>query len=124
MNENLVERFGRSRRGVRTDRKQAQVWILPQQLNPKIRQYFEEANRPVDGGYWLNRPEIPTSAEVLDKDTGGSTSSSEVELVPNRRKGPWASKGELPSELCISSIRALTERSLRAAPRGCRTTTP
>ena len=102
MNENLVERFGRSRRGVRSDTEQAQVWILPQKLNLKVRQYFEDANKPVDGGHWLSRPEIPTSAEVLDKDTGGSTSSSEVELVPNRRKGAWDSKGELPSELAIS----------------------
>ena len=99
MNKNLVDRFGRSRRAFRDDRDQAQVWILPQRLNLKVRQYFEDANKPVDGGHWLHRSEIPTSAEVLDKDTGGSTSSSEVELVPNLRKGPWGSKGELPSVL-------------------------
>jgi helicase required for RNAi-mediated heterochromatin assembly 1 len=109
MNEDLAERFGRSRRGVRPPAGQAQVCLIPQQLNTKVREYFEDAKKPVDGGAWLSRPEIPTSAEVLDIETGGSQSSSEVELKCNRRrgaydskgkkynrpKGPWASEGQL-----------------------------
>lgn len=106
MNEHIQERFGRSRNAFKTPRDQAQVWIIPQQLNEKVRQYFDPPKKPVAGGHWLKRPEIPSSAEVLDKDTGGSTSSSEVELVPNRKKGAWESKGELP---LTSFERTLTE---------------
>ena len=108
MNEHVQERFGRSRKPAKVPPDQAEVWILPQRLNEKVREYFEPPKKPVQGGHWLNRPEIPTSAEVLDKDTGGSTSSSEVELVPNRRKGAWESKGKL---LLIYSGRALTYRT-------------
>lgn len=97
MNEHLSERFGRSRRGVRPPNGQAVVLLLPPQLNLKVRQYFEDSKKPVDGGLWLDRPEIPTSAEVLDKETGGSHTSSEVELKPNLRKGAYGSKGKRPN---------------------------
>ena len=107
MNENISERFGRSRRGVRPPAGQVEVWLLPPQLNLKVREYFEQAQKPVDGGAWLDRPEIPTSAEVLDVETGGSHSSSEVSLMCNRRKGAWGSKGKkrmdnLPEGLWLS----------------------
>lgn len=94
MNENLSERFGRSRRGVRAPTGQAAVWILPQKLNMKVREYFEDSKKPAEGGSWLLRPEIPTSAEVLDIETGGSHTSSEVQLRHIRRKGAYSSKGE------------------------------
>ena len=94
MNEHLAERFGRSRRGERSPTGHAEVMLVPPQLNRKVREYFDEAQKPVDGGPWLSRPEIPTSAEVLDIDTGGSHSSSEVSLMCNRRKGAWSSKGK------------------------------
>jgi hypothetical protein len=95
MNEHLVERFGRSRRGNRPPpAHQVQVWMLPQQLNTNVREYFQDANKPVDGGAWLRRPEIPTSDEVLDIERGGSTSSGEVELSANLTKGQWPSKGK------------------------------
>ncbi|KAK6392349.1 hypothetical protein LTR65_003805 [Meristemomyces frigidus] len=84
MNEHIAERFGRSRNGVRTETEEVQVWIKPQKLNANIRQYFDDAKRPVDGGSWLDRPEIPSSGEVLDTDTGSATSSDIVEIVPNR----------------------------------------
>jgi helicase required for RNAi-mediated heterochromatin assembly 1 len=117
MNEDLAERFGRSRRGLRPLTGQAQVWLIPQQLNTKVREYFENAKKPVDGGAWLSCPEIPTSAEVLDIETGGSQTSSEVELKCNRRrgahnskgkkysrpKGPWASEGQLWPMLAFTS---------------------
>ena len=67
--------------------------MLPQQLNVKVREYFTDSKKPVDGGAWLDRPEIPTSAEVLDIEKGGSTSSGEVELNANLTKGEWPSKG-------------------------------
>ena len=94
MNEHLTERVARSRKGFKPEKESADVWILPQRLNLKVREYFENANKPVDGGPWLDRPEIPTSREILDFDSEGSTSSSVVELVANKPKGGWASKGE------------------------------
>lgn len=93
MNEHLSERFGRSRRAVKPPPAQAQVWLIPQQLNLKIREYFIQSQKPVDGGAWLSRPEIPPSSEVLDTESSGSHSSSEVAVACNRKKGAWASKG-------------------------------
>jgi helicase required for RNAi-mediated heterochromatin assembly 1 len=98
MNEHLAEPFGHSGRAIQPTAgpQQAQVWLVPQQLNLRIREYFEQAQKPVDGGAWLDRPEIPASAEVLDTETGGSHTSSEVALMCNRRKGAWNSKGKQP----------------------------
>lgn len=90
MNENLLERFGRSRRGVRDERQQIQLMVQPQRLNTKIREYFVDATKPTDGGAWLDRPEVPTSAEVLDTDGG---SSDEVAIEPNRPRGAFLSIG-------------------------------
>ncbi|KAK5115668.1 hypothetical protein LTR62_000757 [Meristemomyces frigidus] len=93
MNEHLTERFGRSKQGHRPEKEQAEVWVQPQQLNIKIRQYFEDLKqRPQDGGPWLLRPEIPTSGELLDTDENGSASSAVVEIVPNQPRGAWESK--------------------------------
>lgn len=98
MNENLTERFGRSRSAFRPEADQAQVWILPQRLNERIRQYFEEPAGPIAAGEWASRPEIPTSSEILDEDTssaaGSTGTSTDVVIVPNKKKGPWQSKGE------------------------------
>lgn len=106
MNETLLERFSRSKQANRSPRGQAAVWLLPQRLNLKVRQYFEDTKKPVDGGPWLDRPEIPTSGEVLDTDTDNSPNSSVVEIVPNKLQGAWGSKGELVhSELYFSHTR-------------------
>lgn len=95
MNEHLAERFGRSRRGARDEGDTAHVWILPPKLNPLVHQYFEPARIKVGGGSWLERPEIPTSEEVMDlDDTSSSGSTDIVELLPNRPKGAWESKEE------------------------------
>ncbi|KAF7193807.1 Helicase required for RNAi-mediated heterochromatin assembly 1 [Pseudocercospora fuligena] len=97
MNEGLQERFGRSRQAVRHEGDTAKVWLLPPKLNPKVREYFEPAE--VEGGAWLSKPEIPTSAEVLDLDTVSSSSSDVIELEPNRPVGPWQSKEQYLSTL-------------------------
>ena len=94
MNENFVERFGRCRLGIQPEIQGAHVWIRPQRLNPKVRQYFEDGKTAIDGGQWLRRPEIPTSDEVMDTDTDRSSSSDVVEIVPNKLEGAWESKGE------------------------------
>lgn len=77
---------------------------LPPRLNSMIREYFEEAKRQVDGGTWLERPEIPTSREMLDLDEcpaeNGSTGSGAVSLTPNKKVGGWPSKGLS----CLTSV--------------------
>ena len=104
MNQNLSERFGRSRSAFKPAGEQVEVWIQPQQLNEGIRRYFEEPASPVIAGDWTNRAEIPTTAEILDEDTssssGSANTSSEVVIVPNKRKGAWASKG-MPNILAL-----------------------
>lgn len=94
MNEHLSERFGRSRRSGKGDRRQEQgdqalVLIQPQKLNTRIREYVE--SKPAQGGSWLRRPEYPTSEEILDRDGGSSSSSSSdiVVLSPNKPEGPF-----------------------------------
>ena len=103
MNEDLTERFGRSRKGHRQETNRTDVWILPQRLNLKVREYFENVNKPVVGGPWLDRPEIPTAREILDFDSEGSSNSSVVELVANKPKGAWASKGEPRNYFTLTS---------------------
>jgi helicase required for RNAi-mediated heterochromatin assembly 1 len=94
MNEHLPERFRGARRGVKTETGEVHVWILPQQLNPKVRQYFEDARKAVDGEAWLERPEVPTTAEVLVTDPRLATFSNVVAIVPNKPIGAWKSKGQ------------------------------
>ncbi|KAK5123677.1 hypothetical protein LTR85_002313 [Meristemomyces frigidus] len=106
MNENIVERFGRSRNGVRTETNKVEVWLQPPTLNTNIRQYFDDAKKHVDGGSWLGRPEVPTLEEVLDTDVGSSTSSDIVEIVPNKPTGAWESKGESAVKARVSRLQS------------------
>ena len=107
MNEDLQERFSRSRKAAKGQPAtgQAVVLLIPQQLNPRVREYFEQPKTTTQGGAWLNRPEIPTSEEVLDTETRASRITGEVELGANKPKGKWASKDEyLGSVLWIQTI--------------------
>lgn len=72
---------------------------MPPQLNENIRKYYDDVKKPIEGGSWLRLPEVPSSSELLDINTGngdgnGSSSSSNVEIATNRPKGAWDSKGE------------------------------
>ncbi|KAF2768378.1 P-loop containing nucleoside triphosphate hydrolase protein [Teratosphaeria nubilosa] len=91
MNEDLLERFRGAGRG-RRQQPVLDVWIQPQQLNLRVREYISDASRPVDGGAWLRRPEIPTASEILDTDVSSATSSDIVEIATNKPVGPWDSK--------------------------------
>ncbi|OCL14621.1 P-loop containing nucleoside triphosphate hydrolase protein [Glonium stellatum] len=93
--------------------------------NTEIRQYFETARRPLTGGTWLTRPEIPTSAEILDiPDEGQGTTSegSDTPLQVNKTLGPYSSEEEYLSSqynlLREDSIRPLREAvgHIRADP--------
>ncbi|KAK5170579.1 uncharacterized protein LTR77_005167 [Saxophila tyrrhenica] len=93
MNENLTERFGRSRRGPHQGTEQVEIWIVPPQLNKNVSKYYEDAESPADGGSWLRLPAIPTSSELLDLNTGDDSDSlNNVEIATNRPRGAWDSK--------------------------------
>lgn len=91
MNEDLIERFTCNRRANAPSRDQSSP--MRETLNLKVQEYYHPAQRPLSAGPWLDRPELPTSAEVLDID-GDSESSDAVEIAPNRVEGEWKSKGE------------------------------
>ncbi|KAF1945626.1 hypothetical protein EJ02DRAFT_338281 [Clathrospora elynae] len=50
----------------------------PSRVNNDIREYFQLAKKPVTGGAWLDKPEVPDSSEILRKPSSGS---SEVQLL-------------------------------------------
>jgi helicase required for RNAi-mediated heterochromatin assembly 1 len=93
MNEDLIERFKRTKNAYRGNKTQAEILLLPQKLNNRIRQYYEPAKKPSEAGPWLNRPEIPTSNEIMDIDDD-SSNSEVVEIAPNRETGGWESQGK------------------------------
>ena len=95
MNESLLERFKRGK-GVRKGHggDTVQVWVQPQKLNNLVSEYYQAGRKPDEAGPWLDKLELPSSNEILDiEGSQGSSSSQIVDLVPNRPKGPWASKG-------------------------------
>lgn len=90
MNEHLLERFGRSKKGTRHETQRVEVWLQPAKLNSRIRDYF--AGEAADGRKWLSRPEIPSSDELMDTDTNSSASSDIVEIAANRPTGAFEDK--------------------------------
>lgn len=94
MNEDLIERFRRNKGAHRSNKIQAEILLLPQKLNTRIRQYYEPAKKPSDAGPWLDRPEMPTSDEIMDIDSDNSSNPDIVEIVPNRETGGWESQGK------------------------------
>ena len=97
MNEDLIERFKRAKGKMphRSNTTQTEIWLLPQKLNNRVRQYYEPVKKPSEAGPWLDRPEVPMSDEILDIDSDNSSSSDVVEIVPIRETGGWESQGEL-----------------------------
>jgi helicase required for RNAi-mediated heterochromatin assembly 1 len=91
MNENLFERFSRNRRADAGSKDQSSP--MREKLNTKVQEYYQPAQKPLGAGPWLDRSELPTSAEVLDIDDE-SMGSDVVEIAPNKIEGPWGSKGE------------------------------
>jgi len=93
MNEDLIEKFKRGKHAHRGNKQQAEIWLLPQKLNNRVRQYYEPAKTATVAGPWLSRPGIPSSDELLDIDSDNSSNPDIVEIVPNRETGGWESQG-------------------------------
>jgi len=89
MNEDLIERFKRN------NTTQVEILLLPQKLNNRVRQYYEPTKKPSEAGPWLDRPEMPTSEEIMDTDSDNSSNPDIVEIVPNRETGGWESQSKL-----------------------------
>lgn len=64
------------------------------QVNPDIKKYYKEANAEYDtkDEPWASKPELPSSDEILGTDLPENDEDC-VELMPNRIKEPWPSKG-------------------------------
>jgi len=95
MNEDLIERFKRNRGNHRNNTTQVEILLLPQKLNNRVRQYYEPTKKPSEAGPWLDRPEMPTSEEIMDTDSDNSSNPDIVEIVPNRETGGWESQSKL-----------------------------
>lgn len=106
MNEDLIERFERSKySNSRWSPEKVDIWVLPPKLNRLVSEYYQEPRKPLDAGPWLDRPELPTSDEVMDRDGGNASSSDIVDIVPNRPQGAWESKGKhIPSIFIESNL--------------------
>lgn len=75
----------------------AEILAMPPALNPNIRQYFDDADRAIDGGEWLQKPDVPTGSEVLTMEnmrSASSTSCGDLPIAPNKVIGAYESKGE------------------------------
>jgi helicase required for RNAi-mediated heterochromatin assembly 1 len=99
----------------------------PTRVNNAIREYFQLAKKPVTGGAWLDRPEIPSPAEVLREKprTVGSTKALiEVDegIRPHKPEGAYEdnedylrTKYELLREDAVRPLRETLDE-IRADP--------
>ena len=105
MNEDLIEVFSRNRRAKASNKTSAEESQPPPKVNGDIFKYYQPVQKPADAGRWLDRPELPTSIEIMDMDDD-SSSSDVVEITPNKIEGPWESKGESQNAtMSLHSIR-------------------
>jgi helicase required for RNAi-mediated heterochromatin assembly 1 len=101
LNASLPERFARASLGRSASHPTASDTIPSAPAsNNEIREYYELLNRPVTGGAWLTRPEIPNSADILRTEAAEFTDADptliEVEsgLRPHKVEGPYQDKDE------------------------------
>lgn len=73
----------------------------PTRVNNDIREYFVLTNKPVTGGSWLEKPEIPASAEILPLNKATSKTNDDDSLVevneplrPHKVQGAYEDKDE------------------------------
>lgn len=100
MNSHLMERFDGARfsEPAQTDGDSIPR-PLPELPNDDIREYFTPKDPPIVGGSWLEKPEFPTPAEIMDGPTGsvkgkGKIIDVEEDLRPNKIEGAYESNEE------------------------------
>jgi helicase required for RNAi-mediated heterochromatin assembly 1 len=58
----------------------------PSRNNNDIREYFQLAKKPFNGGAWLDKPEVPSSSEILREQSSFSSSNEAlIEVGENIR---------------------------------------
>lgn len=97
VNAHLSERFAGARFGGGNypDRDRVPM-SAPTKVNNDIREYFKDAQKPVVGGPWLEKPEIPRPSEIIPP---GPTIGEQIldlkeELRPNKVEGTYDSNEE------------------------------
>jgi hypothetical protein len=55
-------------------------------FNNDIRDYFDAPKNPMIGGHWLNNPEVPSPAEIMDVSSG----SGSDKIRPNKTEGGYS----------------------------------
>ncbi|KAF2867362.1 P-loop containing nucleoside triphosphate hydrolase protein [Massariosphaeria phaeospora] len=93
MNAHLTERFNSFRVGDR-ETSQPDPSRVPMSLpgpKPEIWEYFVDAEKPVNGGSWLEKPEIPTSSEILPSPASLTSELIDLneEIRPNKVEGAY-----------------------------------
>lgn len=101
VNAHIAERL---RHGpTRRDSTAANDWIpvgRPARVNNDIREYYELAKKPVSGGAWVNKPEIPDPSEILrtsapsNKDQALINFDDANVLHPHKPTGAYSSNEE------------------------------
>jgi len=85
VNQHLTERFGRAPvafSGNSSVPNDSMPTSVLSRINNDVRKYFELAKKPVTAGAWIEKPEIPSSSEMLRRDTPDFTfTSSDQALV-------------------------------------------
>jgi helicase required for RNAi-mediated heterochromatin assembly 1 len=66
VNTHLTERFGRTSVRGNSDIPDDNIpSSAPSRVNKDVREYFQLAKKPVTAGAWIDKPEIPSSSEIL-----------------------------------------------------------
>jgi helicase required for RNAi-mediated heterochromatin assembly 1 len=99
----------------------------PSRVNNDIREYFQLAKKPVNGGAWLDKPEVPSPSEVLREQPAFRNSNEaliEVDesIRPHKIKGAYEdnedylrTKYELLREDAVRPLREAIDE-IRADP--------
>jgi helicase required for RNAi-mediated heterochromatin assembly 1 len=103
VNAHLTERFGRASICDHGDVPNDSIpTSTPPRVNKDVREYFELAKKPVTAGPWIDKPEIPSPAEILPPRNKDEFILSDLQalvdtnehLRPHRPEGAYASNEE------------------------------
>jgi helicase required for RNAi-mediated heterochromatin assembly 1 len=101
VNAHLTERFGRTslhNNAIPNDNVPAST---PSRVNNDIRQYMQISKKPVTAGPWIEKPEVPSSLEILPPRVKAAFISDAQDLIdvggglrPHKAEGPYSSNEE------------------------------
>lgn len=102
VNAHLTERFGRATSQNNTSIPNDNIpSSTPSRVNNDIRQYMQLAKRPVTAGPWIDKPEIPSSLEILPpREKPGFISEAQAlidvggGIRPHKAEGAYSSNEE------------------------------